>query len=398
MTSRSLGVFVAALFSVQAVTAGDPAKPDEGERLVQQLSSQQFAEREAAAKELIARGTAAKAAVLTGTKHSDPEVAQRCKSILEQVRTNERRDFIAGKADWPSPSGKKFRDIVGDNDASRKLFAEVLADENRAAIVDKVGDSADLASRAYASEVLRLDKAALKATPIVPALPSPRDALVAAQRASKAAVGPGDVALVLFLGALREPSEAEPPLRHGGVLSASFIELGRGAMKDPMCKLYLAWLDRQSDPDSLVAGLEGSLYVPIPEAAKVARRLLLAPKASEGVLLNCYLVLGYHGKSDDLALLVKFRNDERVLAVHGSKDSQKIDIQVRDLAAAMSLKLRGQDPVVYGFPSEVVTRWWAAPDPFPFKNPLPFKTPQARGEAMQRAWAWLDQRAKPLEK
>src|SRR5262249_44378 len=97
--------------------------------LVRRLGSPGFADREAAAKALEDPGGADGDGVRAGTKDPDAEVARRCEALFKQVRAAELAAFEAGKADWPGRAGPKFREVVGESAAARKLFAAAVADD-----------------------------------------------------------------------------------------------------------------------------------------------------------------------------------------------------------------------------------------------------------------------------
>jgi hypothetical protein len=147
----------------------------------------------------------------------------------------------------------------------------------------------------------------------------------------------------------------------------------------------------------VAAGLEAALYVPCPEAAPAARKALKDPKATERVAGTAVLLLGHHGGPEDVAVLEWFRNDARPFGTYLGLDGTSEDVQVRDLAAAMSLHLRGEDFSKYGFGSVGVMAWWAGDAVAPY-NSVSFLRPKDRDEAHKKAWAWLDERAKRAKK
>jgi hypothetical protein len=197
------------------------------------------------------------------------------------------------------------------------------------------------------------------------------------------------VAAVLFLGSLPLPDGAADPARVEHVLRASFLDLAGGPTKEPFRKLFAAWLDRRRDPEAILAGLEAALYGSVPEAAPVARRLAADPKCPPRLLGAALTVLGHHGAQTDLAGLSALRDDDRVLRGGRAIDGLVYEVQVRDVAAAMSLLRRGHDPETFGFHT---TRWvghWFGPGRPPFDTVTEF-TPDARAAALKQVWDWLD--------
>jgi hypothetical protein len=209
------------------------------------------------------------------------------------------------------------------------------------------------------------------------------------REASLRAVGPGDVVLVLLLGAARKADEKSGPVGLYEVLSANFMTLARGPLKEPFHKLFLTWLDCQTEPSALENGLEAGMWAPVPGVAPVARRVVKDPKAVETRLAaHALLALGHYGTRDDLARLGAFRADARVYHVYRRVRGDPLEVQVRDVAAAMSLKLRGEDAAKHGFREAPFKSWWS--EPRSYAAPLPFESAEARTEAHKNVWEWLD--------
>jgi HEAT repeat protein len=94
-----------------AIVAADapPAAADAKhiERLVKQLGSKDFTERERAMKEIIAVGAAALPRLQSATKDRDLEIAQRAKQCIEEIKINEK--VVALIADLKNPNPKVRR-------------------------------------------------------------------------------------------------------------------------------------------------------------------------------------------------------------------------------------------------------------------------------------------------
>jgi hypothetical protein len=66
-------------------------------------------------------------------------------------------------------------------------------------------------------------------------------------------------------------------------------------------------------------------------------------------------------------------------------------VQIRDVATAMSLRLRGQTPDQFGIN---MARWvghWYGPDRPPFESLQYFLKPDEHDGIILRAWKWLDE-------
>jgi hypothetical protein len=217
--------------------------------------------------------------------------------------------------------------------------------------------------------------------------------------ASRKAVPLGDVVAVLFLGARSLPVEAKDPSAEWS-LRASFADGAKGPQKEPLRKLFAAWLDRRTDPETIRAGLETALFASVPNALPIARRLAADPKLTAPAKGLAVLIVGNHGTKDDLPLLTACRPDARPYFEYTTlnKNKERFEIQVRDLAAAMSLHLSGQDFEKYGFQRIELHIWWVVSGPAPIKKISWFDTGEARDAALKKAWDWLDAQPKPEPK
>jgi hypothetical protein len=365
----------------------DPAK------LVRDLGSARFAVREAAEQKLVALGPKAKAAVLAGTKDADSEVARRCEAILPKIRASERKALVEGTIDWPAPAGTQFRDLAGDTREARKLYALMTGDDRVAALVDAAAADPPGAPKLYAAEVARL-VAALKRAHDAPGLPprvANREYELAFQREThRVAVSPADLILVLYLGSFPLPDGAPDPREVAKLLGPTFFDLTTGTEKRPFAKLFSAWLGRRRDPEAIQSGLEAAVVTDLPEAAPTARRVAADPEASATAAGTAVLFLGRHGTKQDLALLSALRADSRLLTVLEARPGGTLECEVRALATASSLTLRGQD-VSNWLTVRNWTVWWANPQHQPVKVPAGFPEAGIRLAALTKAWDWLDE-------
>ncbi|MBX9624948.1 MAG: hypothetical protein K2X82_14170, partial [Gemmataceae bacterium] len=291
-----------------------------------------------------------------------------------------------------------FRKVAGDSKESRALFDLMTADPDRAKQLDRAAADPTVAAKQYADEVARLHKAWNDAfdqfVGRLPApAPEPNDPIRAA---TNAAVPPADVLAVLFLGSLPHPDKAADPAEVDRTLEGSFVDLARGPEKAAVRKLFAAWLDRRRDPKAAKVGLDGALYGAIPEAVPAARKWLADPKAPPGAVGTAALVLGNHGTADDLPRLAKLRDDGRVYLEAKTVAGVTHTAQVRDVAAAMSLVLRGEDFGKYGFPEVKHHAAKTGPDPAPFRAITCFEADADRAAAHEKAWGWLDKQPMPV--
>jgi RNA polymerase sigma factor (sigma-70 family) len=375
-------------------TAAGADEDADSRALVKQLGSPNFADREKAERKLQALGAKARPALLAGAKNADPEIARRSAAVLKAIRADERAAFLAGKSEPTDPVWKRFKELVGDTKASRELFAEMTAEDRRAELLARAEAAPAKAGEVYAAELARIKDTSSKA--LKPFFgPITDESSKAAQAALRQAVPAVDVATALFLGVYPLAAGAKDPAEAHSLFKAGFAVGVEGPQKDPLRKLFAAWLDRRTDPTAIRAGLDGALFCGVGEAAPVARRVLADKKATPGLTGKALLVLGHHGARDDLPLLTARRTDDRPTT---EQQTATANTQVRDVAAAMALRLLDEDFEKYGFEPMDYIHWQIRPDIAPFRGVGGFATDEARTAAHKKAWDWIDKQPKPEPK
>src|SRR5438105_758182 len=128
-----LRVFVFASLAAR-VSAGD--SPND---LVKKLGHPSFRVRSDAEVKLTQLGTAAIPVLAQGTKHSDAEVAERCKKLLDQakaVEQKEKLDQLFRDPTAAAPKGlagaEQFFKVTGDSSAARELFVDLMRQHHEA--------------------------------------------------------------------------------------------------------------------------------------------------------------------------------------------------------------------------------------------------------------------------
>ena len=289
-----------------------------------------------------------------------------------------------------NPVWERFKKICGDSESSRKLFDEMMGDKKRAAVIEKAEGSDSGAFEAYSSVAKTIkDEWSTAFQEFVGQLSS-EDGGQAIRKRSLAVVSKGQVVAALFLGARPVPQNTVDSELVRFVESAAFIDLANGADKESVRKLYLAWLQQRTNAKALELGFRAALYGNISEVVPLARKKFEEEKLPPSVLGELMIVLGNHGKADDLPRLKKYRTDERVYSEYKTGRGAVHSSQIRDAAAAMSLKLHGQDIDAFDFDSAQYIAWWVGKDPAPFVGLSQFDTDERRTKALKKAWEWLD--------
>jgi hypothetical protein len=352
---------------------------------MQRLGNPRFAERESAQRRLAELGPAAWEVVRVGMSDRDAEIARRCEELQKHLRGPELAAFEIGAIDWPGPAGKRFREIVGESEAARKLFKTMMADHQRAAMVERAVSGQRPLDRLYISEMQRLQLAG----------EAEDEAHTGGGQANylrrcREAVPPGDVTAVLFLGSLSKLSESNDPEGVQQVLRASFLDLSRGPMKEPTHKLFAAWLGHRSNPSAINAGLNAALYADVPEGITVARQATANDDAPAALRATALTVLGNHGTLADLAIMSACRTDDRMVSEFFRTTEANRALKVCDMAAAMSVRLRGRSPDEFGFSTVSRVGFWFGDARPPFATVKPYFESEKQKSAQNATWDWLD--------
>jgi hypothetical protein len=366
----------------------EPAE-SQAARLVRWLGSPEFRDREAANVKLLALGTKAKPAILAGAQGPDAEVANRCVAILKQFRMTEREALFAGNGVWSSDLGKRFKELAGDTVESQRLFAAMTADEQQEQLLESAAKNPNEAAQHYVYKLTQVERGGSNVFEAFTGGLAEPEIWAKYRDAHKDAVPLAELAAILFLGSFSLPERVKDPPQVQQLLRNTFVESVKGPFREPLRKLFVAWLEQRREPEAVVAGLKASLYGSIPGAAPFARRLIREPTTAPSVIGAALEVIGNYGSKDDLLRLAKFRNDARqVRKLAGAKEGE-YEIQVRDLVASMSAQLC-RCRFGFGFHwTSWVGHWYGSGRPV-FDSIEPFHKNAHREKAISSAWNWLD--------
>ena len=357
------------------------AVPDEAlskaRELVQQLGSEQFHEREQAERDLEKMGRTARAALLEGVNNdSSPEVRSRCHALLPRATALEMKarldTFLAdedGKYDNDLPGWNEFRSLARDewslfgytlfsdpslDRSARKVFADLLSTPiNRQVVMAVGGPESELGPLAAArrQELYNQKYGRIIVGGGIVARPTTRREPTV-----------DDIAALLF-------AETHAPAGGGGVrnVSISILLSSSGfynAVKasDEKGKVYqaliAAWIDSRQDPQEMYSALTvaGTQLAMPDQACRLALRLLDAKGAQVYHRGQAAATLARFGNKGHIPLLEKTIGDSSVLTTlrrnvvkDGKNELVTNEIQMRDVALAVSIVLAGQKPEDFGF-------------------------------------------------
>jgi hypothetical protein len=367
-----------------AAQAGNPdpkslAVPDEelskARELVQQLDSEQYAEREEAERELARMGRSARAALLDAVNGDpSPEVRARCNSLLPRATSLEMRarleTFLAdaeGKYDHDIPGWPEFRKVVRHewslfgyplpadtslDKSARKVFADLLATlPNRHVVMAAGGADDDLGQLVAARRQELYNQKygrVVVGGRIVSGAVTRRDPTVE------------DIAALLF-GEAHAPAKVTPRTTSISILLTASGFAAASQKPDEAGRVYrsiaAAWLDSRQDPVEMYAAMTVANNLGLPDhRCRLAVRLLDAKGAQVFHRGNAATTLAQIGNKGHIPMLEKLHADATVMTTlrrnvvkNGKNELVTHEIQIRDVALAVAVILAGEDPENFGF-------------------------------------------------
>jgi hypothetical protein len=203
------------------------------------------------------------------------------------------------------------------------------------------------------------------------------------------------VSTVLFLGRHPIPKGEPDPPPPTKLFSTGFDEGIQGPANRQACALFGAWLSQRRDPGTIRSGLDVALAFEIKESLPIARRVATDKAANPGLLSDALIVIGHHGTKEDLPLVCGFRKDNRFTKTFIPVNGEKVDVlPLGDIAAAMALKLCGEDFEKYGFEATKVNYWFIRDGVAAYRGVSPFKSEDTRAATLKKAWDFLDRQPK----
>jgi hypothetical protein len=346
--------------------------------LVQQLGSEQFAEREKAELELAKMGRLARPALLEGA-NTDPsqEVRARCSSLLPKATALDIKAkldvFLAdteGQYEHDLPGWNQFRATVRNewtlfgyqvwsdrslDKPARTVFADLIATHaNRAVVIAAGGSDADLGQIVAARRQELYNQKFPRAVIIGGMIVQP-----GVRRDPTAE----DIAALLF-AETHVPSRFVPRTASISTLitASGFVAAARDT--DERGRVYraiaVAWLDSRLDPLDMyqamsLASAANNFNMP-EHACRIAMRLFTMQGATAVYRGQAAATLARIGGREHIPLLEKAMKDEAILItirenIPGKPIAERPthDVQIRDVALAVSILLAGQKIEDYGF-------------------------------------------------
>jgi hypothetical protein len=376
-----------------AIQKGGNATPEaEAQKLVGQLGSPSFAERQAADKALTSMGARAAASVRTGMGDADLEIAKRCEAIWPRLwQTEIARPDAERLAGYAHPLWTRFREVAGDDASSRLLFAQLAADLRRFKKLEAINADAAKAVDAYATELTERVEALNQGWREAEAAAGPRTGLIRPRSGYPTQV---EFATLLFLGTF--PPTAAVTYRgtgnHDPASHSMVFALGQ-AQTPALRRLVAAWLETRTDQGPIQIGLSQAVHYPFAEVLPTARNHAASAEMASGTRSLALLVIARLGGAEDLPLLKRAFADTRVWYTtklsSGTANERIIEVQVGDTAVGSALWIYGQRAADFGFPMAEMFK--NHPDTLAQYGVLGFLDNDTRQTAHKKAEAWLDE-------
>ncbi len=358
-------------------------------KLVEQLGAPQFADREAAQKQLRELGSKAEAVLKAGLRSENPEVRQRCMKVLAEIRTDALAALMKGfdptKTEQPDhPVWKRFSAIAGNSQASRELFARIIANKKWLRTLDNAEADPSAAGHVYRVGIAEVFRDFDRDPARMPEWPCNRGE---------------EVAYLLLLGSYPDSPPKEltgdeivpKSLRNteflgrgiicgeGQITHARGLALGlQGELLDTskginapviagatgtdrvFAKLFVAWLVRR-DPSSDVVptAFRISSMQRVPEILPLARKYAandFEPKREvpANATIAALELVAQIGTRADLPLFERHFSDKTQVATEReTRDFSPLPppntTELRDVALGLALLLHGGNPEEFGF-------------------------------------------------
>ena len=346
-------------------------------RLVRDLGATTFMARQHAQRALIEIGLPAKAALEVAANDPDPEIRQRAGQALTAIGDVDFHGRVAAfladadtKNDHGLPGWERFRSLVGDGPAARRLFADMQRAERELlrAVASAPGQAGALLElRCQQAENSAANGEPSKASHVSLATAS---ALLFAASYPDVAIS-GHASNVLF-------SLSTQP---------TFAQTIHARPSSPVRSLLGAWVSRELEIDSPTAYRNQyvAMQYGLKEALAPALKLIKPPGGPAQWEHFAILSIAKFGSRENIAALEPLLIDERTID-GANRSGQKSDTQIRDVALAAMVHLSGQKLADYGFhhaQSHPSFLWNA--------NSLGFNDPAARQEALKKWRAWADE-------
>lgn len=345
--------------------------------LVQQLGSEQFVEREKAEAELAKMGRSARPALAEGA-NTDPsqEVRSRCSSLLPRAISLDIRArldvFLAdtdGKFEHDLPGWNQFRatlrnewDLFGYpvwsdrslDKAARAVFADLISTQvNRQVMLAAGGSQPDL-GQLVAARRQELYNQKYPRTVVI-------NGMIVQPSTLRRDPTAEDIASLLFAESHAQSRFVPRTSTISALITASGFSTAVTSEKDDRAKVFRAiasaWLESRQDPLDVYQAMSIARNLKMPDQAiRLSIRLLTSQGATPAYRGMAASNLAQMGTKEHIPLLEKMMTEQAMVTTVRENvpnlpaaERPAHEIQVRDVALAVSIILSGQKLEDYGY-------------------------------------------------
>ena len=330
-------------------------------QLVELLSADDFNTRQAAGKQLLNLGAAALVHVERAARSHNLETRTRAQRLLVQLRDQcfkEDLDAfvrdVAGRKAATLPGWQEFQELMGDGGASREVY------------VDLFRAVPELFQAAYATKSPECEQPHTSNGPLALLIASRtktlQNCVVRQQRGLPSEKDRHAASLALLLVGATHPESVSPrSTQHLAQVVRNQLKplaKGEGEAAYATRQLLSAWMLRSKTNDLYVLSqmlrladeLKLNDVAPLAIAIATSERAYRPSHAQ--FRASALLVAGKLGDAEDIPSLASLLDDTAVCASQSGRGRQEVelmDVEIRDVALAVTLHLAGEQPAEFGF-------------------------------------------------
>jgi hypothetical protein len=321
--------------------AADVAK---ARALIKQLGDAKFKVRDSAEKELVHLGLASLEALKEGEKNSDLHIQERCRQLQPMIRAltlQKRIDNFLAHRDGPLPKNLpfvvSFMAITGDSKEARQLYAEVLQ------INPQLLDDAERDQKKGLDQFAAYCQEVNQRTTYRPGVN---------YEAQRRLVTRADVALYFLLSSefKNDPTNRVANFGYSFLNAPSIPEtLGKDdPAAQPFKKLFLSWVEKQAQPYLVQRGLQIAAEAKMKETLPLVLKQIKEKNVPIYTRAQTALLLVKVGNKEHVKEVEPLLEDKTIVGTFGINNKQG-QVQMRDVALAICIKLSGQKMSEYDF-------------------------------------------------
>ena len=337
-----LGTLTVIILAQSAPVENDPVSV---KNQIQQLGSTEYEAREQAMEALAKRELEVMDALKWGLRSPDAEIRHRCHLLILRAKgaalarkIKQFRDDKDGTKNLDIPGWKRFRELVGNDKESRELFLEMLRVDR--AGLELVDAKPEAVGKAFGDRTQDLyQKMFPPGGGFVPFDQRPKPSRV-------------QISTLLLMSASEKVTIPTTSVyRFFNFFSYSPV---REALKDkkdpPLKRLVLAWMHRQkSDRVREQILRQATTYLDPKDVLSFALEVMNDKKARARGKAYAFTILGKQNDKKYVPMLEPFLTSKESVGGFGMGNGLQGRTQVRDVALAMILHLKGEQHVDYGY-------------------------------------------------